>query len=402
MEEKKNVPSSQEIDFCTLGMFIIDEIHYLPPKPPVYDILGGAGSYAALGARIFSPPPQSRSISWIIDKGSDFPEDLLNQVNSWETSCVIRSTPDRLTTRGWNGYDSNENRAFKYATPKLRLDATSLTETLLRSKSFHLICNPTRCIDLVTSILQRRKAIDRNAEKPLFIWEPVPDLMTPDELLNTTNALPYVDICSPNHSELASLMGDLGEGIDKKTGSVDTAFVEGACEQLLGSMPLHSYALVIRCGGAGCYIAKNGGRTRRPSIIKRKRPAIHMRGGLTPDIDMVALFEGLMDGEGSFEREEPVIDRGIEMWLPPYHTNEKKVVDPTGGGNSFLGGMAVALARGKRLEEAAGWGNIAASFAIEQVGMPTLGVDKEGNETWNGVKVDDRLQEYREMVKNEK
>lgn len=222
--------------------------------------------------------------------------------------------------------------------------------------------------------------------------------MTPDELLNTTNTLPYVDICSPNHSELASLIGDLGEGIDKATGDVDKSFVEGACEQLLASMPLHSYTLVIRCGAAGCYIAKNGGRTRRPSIIKRKRPAIHLRGGLTPDIDMMALFEGLMDGEGSFEREEPVIDRGTELWLPAYHTDSEKVVDPTGGGNAFLGGMAVALARGKGIEEAAGWGSIAASFAIEQVGMPVIKVDEDGNETWNGVKVDDRLQEYRERV----
>lgn len=237
-------------------------------------------------------------------------------------------------------------------------------------------------------------------EKPLFIWEPVPDLCTPGELLNCTNALPYVDICSPNHSELAGFMGDPAQGLDPATGEVDTVAVERACEQLLGSMPLQSFALVIRCGPKGCFVAKNGGRSRRPSIMKRKRPRNHARGGLTLDMDMEALFAGLMDGEGSFEREVVPVDPGIERWLPAYFQEgdgdegQGKVVDPTGGGNGFLGGLAVALARGKGVEEAAAWGSVAASFAIEQVGMPVLGQDEEDRETWNGVRVEERLNEF--------
>ena len=79
--EAKDEPR-ESIDFVTLGMFIIgqhvfirfiilhfihkltltpDEIEYLPPRPPARDILGGAGSYSALGARLFSPPPLSKS-----------------------------------------------------------------------------------------------------------------------------------------------------------------------------------------------------------------------------------------------------------------------------------------------------------------------------------------------------
>jgi sugar/nucleoside kinase (ribokinase family) len=370
-----------------------DEIHYLLPKPPVFDVLGGAGSYSALGARLFSPPPLSKTISWIIDEGSDFPSFISTQIRAWSTSVLLRSDSSRLTTRGWNGYDENQNRAFKYTTPKLRLDENALTHQLLFSKSFHMVCSPTRCIELVTGILRKRKASNHYAEKPLFIWEPVPDLCTPTELLNCTNALPYVDICSPNHAELAGFMGDPDLGLDPETGEVDTQAVERACEQLLGSMPLQSFALVIRCGAKGCFVAKNGGRSRRPSVVKRKRPRNHARGGLTLDMDMEALFAGLMNGEGSFERDPVPVDPGIEWWLPPVHSGEK-VVDPTGGGNGFLGGLAVALARGKGVEEAAAWGSVAASFAIEQVGMPELGVDKEGRETWNGVRVEERLQEF--------
>ncbi|KAE8452628.1 hypothetical protein EG329_013887 [Mollisiaceae sp. DMI_Dod_QoI] len=377
-----------------MGMFIIDEIHYLPPKPPVFDILGGAGSFSALGARLFSPPPLSHTISWIIDRGSDFPPHLTSQITSWSTSCLIRDDFSRLTTRGWNGYDTAENRAFKYTTPKLRLDETSLTPQLLFSKSFHLICSPTRCIKLVTSILRGRKSINPSAPKPLFIWEPVPDLCLPSELLNCTNALPYIDICSPNANELASLMGDTE--LDPYTGLISTSFVERACEQLLGSMPLQSFALVIRCGAQGCYVAKNGGRSRRASIVKRKRPRNYARGGLTLDMDMEALFAGLLNGDGSFEREEVPIDPGIELWLPAVfgEGEQERVVDPTGGGNGFLGGLAIALARGKGVEEAAAWGSVAASFMIEQVGVPVLGVDEEGRETWNGDSVERRLEQF--------
>ncbi|PBP17158.1 Ribokinase-like protein [Diplocarpon rosae] len=384
----------QEIDFCSLGMFIIDEIHYLPPTPPVFDVLGGAGSFSALGARLFSPPPFTKTVAWIVDKGSDFPESLARQIESWQTSCLIRTDDTRLTTRGWNGYDASQNRAFKYTTPKLRLTTSSLTPTLLFSKSFHLICSPTRCIELVTTILQARKSLNPTAEKPLFIWEPVPDLCHPTELLNCTNALPYVDICSPNANELAGFMGDTE--LLPGTSTISTPWVERACEQLLSSMPLQSYALVIRCGAQGCYVAKNGGRSRRPSLKRKRRPKNYARGGLTLDMDIESLFAGLLDGQGELVREEEVVETGVERWLPAYFAAGEagRVVDPTGGGNGFLGGLAVGLARGKEVVEAAAWGSVAASFMIEQVGVPVLGVDETGRELWNGVIVEERLEEY--------
>jgi bifunctional ADP-heptose synthase (sugar kinase/adenylyltransferase) len=74
------------------------------------------------------------------------------------------------------------------------------------------------------------------------------------------------------------------------------------------------------------------------------------------------------------------------------------VVDPTGGGNTFLGGMAVALARGESIPEAATWGTVAASFAIEQVGVPELAISGPGQELWNGVVVHKRLREFRARI----
>ncbi|KAK3991359.1 hypothetical protein QBC44DRAFT_379862 [Cladorrhinum sp. PSN332] len=395
------VLESQEIDFVTLGMFIIDEIHFPPPKPPAIDILGGAGSYSALGARLFSPAPDlSKTVGWVVDQGSDFPSSITSLISSWQTSCLFRLDPSRLTTRGWNGYapGSSEHRSFKYTTPKKRLTADDLAETpLLYAKSIHLICSPLRCQELVASINSLRK--EHDLPRPIFIWEPVPDLCVPSELLNCTNTLPMVDICSPNHSELAGFMG--ADGLDPATGEISTAAVEQACEQLLASMPLQSYTLVVRAGEKGCYIAKNGGRKRKPKVHKKKKVLI--RGGLQPDTDMFSLFAGLMRDEadeGLVAREEIEVDPGVERWVPSYYQGAEgkdKVADPTGGGNTFLGGLGVALARGKGIEEACCWGNVAASFAIEQVGMPALG-GNEGRETWNGEVVEERLKGFLERI----
>lgn len=76
------------------------------------NVLGGAGAYSALGARIFSPPPASRSVGWIVDCGSDFPPELRETIAQWDTGCLLRETPHRLTTRGWNGYGKNEHRGI--------------------------------------------------------------------------------------------------------------------------------------------------------------------------------------------------------------------------------------------------------------------------------------------------
>ncbi|KAF2821181.1 Ribokinase-like protein [Ophiobolus disseminans] len=341
-----------DIDFCTLGMFIIDEIEFPPPKPPEKDILGGAGSYSALGARIFSPAPKSKSVGWIVDCGSDFPLELREFIAQWETGVVIRETPDRLTTRGWNGYGEHEHRAFKYMTPKLRLDHQALVDTpLLWSKSFHLICSPLRCIDLVENILALRKKASKSAPNasPLFIWEPVPDLCVPEEYENCLKALKCVDIVSPNNGELGGFFGKDTMNKDH----VKYRLIESLCNRWLesGIGADGGGGIVVRCGKDGCLMTR----------------------------------------------------REMCSWMPAYHQSAEKVVDPTGGGNGFLGGLAVGLVRGgempgvHNLSQAVVWGSIAASFAIEQVGMSVLKKSGDG-ETWNGVKVQDRLAEFKQLL----
>jgi len=262
---------------------------------------------------------------------------------------VLIRPRDAPTTRGWNGYGENEHRAFKYLTEKKRLTADDLTLKLLGAKSFHLICSAPRCVDMIQRILRRRRAsFGEHAERPLFIWEPVPDLCTPEELDNTITALAYVDVISPNHEELGSYFS-----YQHPSTGVDKAVVEQHARQLVshGIGPEGKGAIVVRAGKEGCYILSDNG----PNILSQ--------------------------------------------WLPAYHIDPSRVVDPTGGGNGFLGGLAIGLVRtGGDVVEAARLGSVAASFCIEQVGVPKatcrMNESSDDIEKWNGESVQERLAEF--------
>lgn len=172
----------------------------------------------------------------------------------------------------------------------------------------------------------------------------MPDLCVPAELANTLEACAHVDVVSPNHAELADLCGvdadhAAGDGVDKKV-------VEECSARLLSAVPAsgaRTLAVVVRSGKDGAFVSDS---------------------------------------------------KGLARWLPAYHRSAAKVVDPTGGGNGFLGGLAVGLVRTGDVVEAAMWGNVGASFCIEQVGVPVVG-NAEGKETWNGVVPEERLEEFR-------
>ena len=185
--------------------------------------------------------------------------------------------------------------------------------------------------------------------RPLFIWEPVPDLCVTEEFDNCLRALKHIDVISPNNDELGGFFGKDTDGPDH----VKHRLIEELCGQWLesGIGVDKNGGIVVRCGKNGCLVMRNG----------------------------------------------------LRKWVPAYHQSAQKVIDPTGGGNGFLGGLAVGLVRSgattsiERLEEAAIWGSISASFAIEQVGMPNLSHTSKG-EMWNHVEVEERLSEFRQRL----
>ena len=70
------------------------------------------------------------------------------------------------------------------------------------------------------------------------------------------------------------------------------------------------------------------------------------------------------------ERGVLVLDRGSETTIAGYPA--ERVVDPTGAGDAFAAGLALALADGRPPDGCARFANAVASFAVEGVGMESL------------------------------
>jgi len=88
-----------------------DEVEYAGRIPAEGAIIGGAGSYAAIGARLVAGDRYAGFVSWIVDAGSDFPRQFRSLIDSWETDCIFREDRARFTTRAWNSYSGgNEHR----------------------------------------------------------------------------------------------------------------------------------------------------------------------------------------------------------------------------------------------------------------------------------------------------
>ena len=61
-----------------------------------------------------------------------------------------------------------------------------------------------------------------------------------------------------------------------------------------------------------------------------------------------------------------IVTAGGEVRIPT--GKARRVLDPTGAGDSFRGGLLTGLVRGKRIEECARMGSVCASFSVECVG----------------------------------
>lgn len=317
---------------ATLGMFIIDDnqYHALFNKAPEYDILGGAASYTIIGARMVAGATFGKQITGFIDKGSDFPETAEAELRSWGTGTIFREYPDRLTSRGVNLYDEYDIRNFKLVTPIKRIEFEDIASVdhLLKSKSFHYCCGIDRCESIIDKINGANEAL------PVHIFEPSPADCVLDRWPNLQRLLAKVDIFSPNFDEACALL-------NIAQAEKATTKVEDVAKTFAQYLRLPNSGILIRCGANGCYI--------------------HTIDGYT-------------------------------LAVPAYHTHQNKVVDVTGGGNSFCGGFVTGflLAKGD-WKVGAIMGSLASGCIIERLGMP---LKETGREKWNGISMYDRLALY--------
>lgn len=304
--------------FSTLGLFIIDENQYPESwkRHPEFNIIGGGGSYAIIGGRFVSGPKLGKRVCGIIDKGSDFPERIQEEMESWGSGAIFRYDPNRLTSRGANIYGEDGVRNFVYRAPKKRIEGVDIvnTENLVNLRSFHFCCSVERCeetIDLLST-----KAQENGRPKPLYVFEPFPEVCTHENLDVLNRMLHKVDVFSPNLNEAAALAG-----LDKLP-TTEEEIKRLANLFLKYSSP--SGGIALRCGELGCYI----------------------------------------------------LTQTVSIMLPAYHQSQSTVVDVTGGGNSFCGAFITALCLSGDWLTSGILANLASGCVIETLGMPKLDGEK--------------------------
>lgn len=215
---------------------------------------------------------------------------------------------------------------------------------MLGSHSFHFLADPEEVIDQIKQLLALRKEVCING-RPFILWEPRPSSCKPSNLKAMFTAIREVDVFSPNHVELFAVFGR----------SVPVQFNASSIEQL--ALPFKTSAVgptgqgfvVIRAGENGCFIVSM---TQAPTWLP-----------------------------------EPSKDMDVAV-ASPY----KKVYDPTGAGNAFLGAFAIGFLDTSSVFDAACYGTVGSSFAIEQIGLPDLKI-VDGEELWNGGHAFSRLNE---------
>lgn len=251
--------------FTSLGMFIIDENEY--PKswnrPSEYNIIGGAGSYSIVGARIIAGEKYGQLITGIIDRGYDFPDEVQQELDSWGTGILYRTDASRMTTRGKNTYDQHDIRHFDYLSDKKRIEIEDLEQNqwLLRSKCFHLICSIERCHQLVVDI----KKYNSDA---VFIYEPLPSDCVAANYDKLVDLLPLVDIFTPNLNEGCQLL-NIPEPKD----------VESMKKVTKSFIDLGTPNCVLRCGPVGCCVASTTQCLHLPSYHQDQSMVLDVTGG---------------------------------------------------------------------------------------------------------------------------
>jgi len=223
---------------------------------------------------------------------------------------------------------------FKYLTPRVRLTPRDLKGTAFdRPKSLHFICSPTRALAIVSEINEVE------GWSPTTIYEPIPDGCVPGQLPSLIKVLPSISILSPNAEEALGLLSVPLPVTYIKIEEAAVHFLDfGVGEGGQGSV-------VIRCGALGAYCAS---RTTK--------------------------------------------GRWVEAFWGPNDLHH--VVDVTGAGNAFLGGLGAGLKHTQDIYEAVLYASVSASFVIEQEGLPLVEPDG-GLWKWNGDSPQRRLSDLR-------
>lgn len=291
-----------KITCVSLGMVIIDDIH-MPDRPPLVDVLGGSASFVTFGQRLFASVPSE--VGCLVIAGNDFPPNIRGTFEQWGVTVIAkvrdgqnssrgklvyqdttfgRTTDRYLTSLGKQRLTTSSAKTFEYVGEPLRANPDDLQDTpLLHADAIHLFGPPHEIMAQVPQLLQLREQA-KNTSRPLLVWEPLPSSCTTSNREPILAACKLVDVFSPNHLEVATIFQDA------PLPKFDSERLEDFGQSFLDSS--------IGPGGDGVVVIRAG-----------EHGAVALSRSMRP------------------------------TWLPPYYKEgSASVVDPTGAGNTFLGG----------------------------------------------------------------
>ena len=281
------------IVFASFGGAVLDEIR-VEQELVAQNSLGGAGAHATLGARLFLPSEDS-TVAWTVLAGDDFPDEVEARLQGWRLYYEVRRVPGLLSTRNILTYHDSTlgSKTFQYQTPVIALTPNDVRDSkLLSAHVFHFHVSPELLKPQISDLLALRD--ERGFARPLILWEPTRPTCVSEHLPTCMQLVKEVDVFSPNHDELAALLGQTIVEFDQfKYEELAQIFIDaGVGKDKKG-------IVVVRAGEHGSLL---------------------MSGTLEP------------------------------TWLPPFYepvfsSINPNAVDTTGAGNSFLGGFGVGLIR---------------------------------------------------------
>ncbi|MBU05947.1 MAG: hypothetical protein CL877_08375 [Dehalococcoidales bacterium] len=287
-------------DYVTFSNLIIDDIVLWDGKT-FMGVLGGAGTHALVGMRVWS-----RSLGLVASVGRDVPETVYRQpleaLGYVDLRAIVRRE-NYQTARAWQLFEKDGTRTEVMRTdPAEFLDNTPRHEEMpddyRNAKGFHVLWG--RDLDELGSLLAKLR---KGNPSTCLLWEPSPDHErgTPDQYIDI---LKQVDVFSPDIQQATFITGleDVAE--------ISSVFVQWGAR-----------TLAIRRGDQGSYVATRDG----------------------------------------------------QAWHVP--AVAEKIVDVTGAGNAYCGGLLWGVAEALDVRDAALRAAVSASFTLEQFGVPTFGDD---------------------------
>ncbi|KAJ3104055.1 hypothetical protein HDU97_009602 [Phlyctochytrium planicorne] len=325
--------------------FIIDDIIVKDDDGNVTatynDVLGGGGVHTVFGARLWFQPENAKELGYIALVGKNCSQHTLEKLEALKISLEQVAVDGELHPRAENYFNGTSgSRGFLFTTPEksyashFRIRAEHVPESWFSSvKIIHLLMSPDRAIEWIEKYEKKRNDMGV-LNRPLMFWEPSPTSCVSKNWNIFCEALKLVDVVSPNLEEGIELSRDQAKfeaGETPENLAILTQVLASAIQRS-GS---HAH-LVIRAAHMGCMVVEN-------HLSAKRR----------------------------------------EVLIPAFWPNgSEEVVDVTGAGNSFMGGLMAGYHLTNEIVEASFYGSVSASFTIQMIGTPVLTVDKH-NETWN-------------------